>query len=66
MLVRFGTRLARLGQEQPDVSRETSQEVMPVAAQMLPYSETYKLYPVEGTTRAASVSAVVPYEIYGE
>ena len=78
MLLRSGTRLAQPQHVQsaiisaasqttyPNVTRAASQEVMPVPAQTLPFSETYKLYPIEGGTRAASVSAVIPYEIYAE
>jgi len=42
--------------------RQASQMVTPIKA--LPYSEEYKLYNVKGVTRAASVSAVITYDIY--
>jgi hypothetical protein len=41
-----------------------AQQVTPIKA--LPYSEEYRLYPVENKSRAASVSAVIAYEVYSQ
>lgn len=41
--------------------QKVSQQITPIKT--LPYSEEYNLYQVENKTRAAGVSAVVPYEV---
>jgi hypothetical protein len=42
----------------------TSQQVTPVMKKELPYKEEYRLYPVQDSTRSATVAALVTYEIY--
>jgi hypothetical protein len=60
--VRFEMRL----REGPTLKtqQQVSQQVTPIKT--LPYSEDYKLYQVENKSRAAGVSAVVPYEVYAQ
>lgn len=41
-----------------------AQQITPIKT--LPYSEEYRLYPVENKSRAANVSAVVAYEVYAQ
>jgi len=58
--IRFEMRL-RDGPTLKTQQQLAAQQVTPVKA--LPYSEEYRLYQVENKSRAASVSAVVSYEV---